>query len=325
MGDDKTGSSKVNPVFSVPLGGSGLTTTRLGMGCWAIGGHGWGPVRDEDSIRAIQYAFEAGCTFFDTADVYGLGHSENILQKALGDKIAQAVIATKGGVRWNQSGRTWRDCSPRYLEHALDESLHRLGLDVMPLYYVHWLDGVTPIQEVIEVMAQFRDQGKIKALGVSNFTCEQLLEAVHVARIDAVQVKFNLLNRDQGLSILPICRQYRIMPVFYGALADGLLTGKFSVRTTFDRDDHRSRSSDFQDRQFLDNLRIVDAIKTTETAKIATTGQIAIRWILDEIEGSAVLFGAKTAEQVDENLRSEKISLSASDHRFISNLSTFEE
>lgn len=312
----------MNPVSSVPLGGSGLTTTRLGMGCWAIGGHGWGPVHDEDSIRAIQFAFEAGCTFFDTADVYGLGHSEGMLRKALGNNIAQAVIATKGGVRWNQSGRTWRDCSPQYMEKALEKSRRRLGLDVVPLYYVHWLDGVTPVQEVIEVMAQFRDQGKIKALGVSNFTCEQLLEAVKVTRIDAAQIKFNVLDRNQGLSILPVCRKYGIMPVFYGALADGLLTGKFSVMTTFGTDDHRSRSGDFQERQFLDNLRIVDAIKTIESAKIATTGQIAIRWILDEIKGSVVLFGAKTAKQVDENLRSEKVSLSESDHRFISNLST---
>lgn len=323
MGGDKAGFSHMNSVFSVPLGGSGLITSRLGMGCWAIGGHGWGPVRDEDSIRAIQYAFEAGCTFFDTADVYGLGHSENILRKALGEKTDRAVIATKGGIRWSQSGRTWRDCSPEYLEKALDQSLRRLGLDVIPLYYVHWPDGMTPVHVVIEALDRFRKEGKIKALGVSNFNRDQLLEAVQVSRIDAVQVRFNLLDRDQALSILPICREYGIMPVFYGALADGLLTGKFSGRATFEQDDHRSRSADFQDRQFLDNLRIVDAIRTTEAAKTATTGQIAIRWILDEIEGSAVLFGAKTAEQVDENLRSEKISLSESDHKFISSLSSY--
>lgn len=304
---------------TVPLGGSGLTPSRLGMGCWAIGGHGWGPIRDDESIRAIRYAVESGCNFFDTADVYGLGHSEDILREALVEHRYHVIVATKGGVRWDSSGRTWRDCSPGYLAQALDESRRRLGLDTLPLYYVHWLDGVTPIAAVIEAMARFREERKISAVGLSNFTREQLLEAVRVSRIDAVQMKYSILDRGQALSILPVCREYGIMPVFYGALADGLLTGKFSSSTLFSADDHRSRAPDFQGQRFLDNLRMIETIRSLETARKATVGQIALRWILDDVEGAAVLFGAKTSSQVDEDLRSEEVALSDSDHRTISN------
>lgn len=307
--------------MTVPLGGSGLTPTRLGMGCWAIGRHGWGHVKDEDSILAVRNAVEEGCTFFDTADVYGFGHSERILREALDKQRFRVVIATKGGVRWDSSGSTWFDCSPDYLNQALDDSRRRLGLDILPLYYVHWPDGVTPIHEVIEAMARFRKEGRIKALGISNFNRDQLLEAVRVTRIDAAQMKFSVLDRGQALSLLPVCEKHGIMPVFYGALADGLLTGKFSATTSFGANDHRGRSPDFQGMRFLDNLQVVEAIRSTDAAKGATVGQISIKWILDEIEGSAVLFGAKTASQVAENLRAEMISLSESDRRILSGLS----
>ena len=171
-------------------------------------------------------------------------------------------------------------------------------------------------------MARFREKGKIKALGVSNFSREQLLEAVQMTRVDAIQVRFNMLDRDHALSILPVCRQYGITPVFYGVLADGLLTGKFSATTKFGTDDHRSRSQDFQGERFLNNLRIVEAIRSTEAAKKVSIGQIALRWVLEEIECAAVLFGAKTTDQMEENLYAEQISLSESDHRFISDLHT---
>jgi aryl-alcohol dehydrogenase-like predicted oxidoreductase len=310
----------MSALSSVTLGGSELNVTRLGMGCWAIGGHGWGPVRDEDSIRAIRHAVECGCNFFDTADVYGLGHSELILREALAEQRSRVVIATKGGVRWDAAGNTWRECSPGYMSMALDESRRRLGLDVLPLYYVHWPDDVTPVAVVIEAMARFREQGKIGALGVSNFTGEQLRAAIRITRIDAIQIKFSILERNQALSILTVCRKNGITPVFYGVLADGLLTGKFSPASTFRSDDHRSRMPDFQGQRFLDNLRVVEAIRSTAAAKKATLGQIALRWVLDKVEGSAVLFGAKKVSQVDEDIHSADVLLSAADRRFISNL-----
>lgn len=305
---------------TVALGGSRYTPTRLGMGCWAIGGHGWGPVRDKDSIRAIKYAVEAGCTFFDTADVYGLGHSERILREALAEQRSQVVIATKGGVRWNAAGKTWHDCSPGYLSNALDESRRRLGLDILPLYYVHWMDDVTSAAAVIEAMARFREEGKIGAIGISNFSLEELKKAIQITRIDTVQVKYNILSRDEAALILPVCRENRITPVFHGALAEGLLTGKFTTATTFGTDDHRSRMPDFQGKRFFDNLRVIDAIRSTTAVRTSTLGQIALRWILDETEDSAVLFGAKTKSQVEENLQSAETLLSDADRKFITSL-----
>ena len=311
----------MSPLATVALGGSGLRVTRLAMGCWAVGGHGWGPVRDEESIRAIRYAVERGCTSFDTADVYGLGHSERILREALGEERSRVIIASKGGIRWDGTGKTWRDCSPDYLDKALDESRRRLGLDTLPLYYVHWPDGVTPVSAVIEAMARFREQGKIGALGVSNFTCEQLQMAIRTARIDAVQIKGSLLDWSQALAILPLCREHGITPVFYGALADGLLTGKFSTASTFGADDHRSRTPDFQGQRFADNLERVNTIRATAVAKKAPLGQIALRWVLDEAEGSVALFGAKTIRQVEENIRSMDVGLSDADRKTIAGLS----
>lgn len=306
---------------TVALGGNGSQVSRLGMGCWAIGGHGWGPpVRDGDSTRAIRYAAECGCNFFDTADVYGLGHSERILQEALGEARTRVVIASKGGIRWDATNRTWRDCSPAYLGTALDASRRRLGLDTIPLYYVHWPDGVTPVAAVMETMARFREQGKIGALGVSNFSLAQLQMAMRVTRIDACQMKYSLLDRSEAASILPACLENGITPVFYGALADGLLTGKFSAASTFGPDDHRSRMPNFQGQRFLDNLRRIEAVRASAVAARATLGQIALRWVMDAVAASVVLFGAKTVDQVSENVRAADVEFSDSDRRTISGL-----
>ena len=297
--------------------GSVQNVSRLGMGCWAIGGHGWGETNDEESLDAIQHAFELGCNFFDTADVYGLGHSETLLGRALAGHKDRAIIATKVGIRWDSSRRTWKDCSPAYLRQAVDESRSRLQLDSIPLCYVHWPDNVTPVCELIEEMARLREKKFINAVGLSNFSLQQLQEAVSIAKIDALQFKSSIIYRTGVSELLRFCLENGVTPVLYGVLADGLLTNKFNASSTFVADDHRNRLPEFQGEQYLKNLKIAQKVAKLAAQLNALPGQLALRWTLDAAPGSIALFGAKTAEQVDQNLRARELNLSAENKRLI--------
>lgn len=279
--------------------------TRLGMGCWATGGHGWGTVNDDDSIMAIRHAFERGVTFFDTADCYGFGKSERILQQALGDNLKSIFVASKGGVRWDDSGRVWNDSSPAYLRAAVEASLQRLGLERIPLYYLHKPDDITPISEMMGALVRLREEGKIGAIGVANFTLAQLAEALKTAPVRAVQNQFNLLQRSRAMEFAAMCQSNKVLYVAFGALADGLLTGKFNSCSTFCNDDHRSRLPAFRGETFLVNLLCVENLKTVAKKRGRSLGQLALRWVMDRYAWTCPLFGAKTAQQVEENLGAE--------------------
>ena len=284
------------------LGKTGIEISRLGMGCWAIGGHGWGKVNDEDSIRAVRCALDNGVTFFDTADAYGLGKSETLLADVLGPLRKDVVIATKGGVRWNESGKVWTDISPGSLRQAVENSLRRLKLDCIPLYYIHKPDDVTPVQESVFALARLREEGKIGAIGVANFNADQILQALQAAPIDAVQVRFNVFDQDNINKILSICRDHNITLVAWGALADGLLTGKFKAVTIFPPDDHRSRMAEFDGDNILRYAKCVEMLEALASSTGHRISHLALRWVLDIAPFTCSLFGAKTDTQVKENL-----------------------
>jgi aryl-alcohol dehydrogenase-like predicted oxidoreductase len=275
------------------------------MGCWAIGGHGWGKVRDEDAIRAVRSAFEKGVTFFDTADAYGLGKSESLIANVLGSSRTKVVIASKGGVRWNESGQIWSDISPVYLRLALENSLRRLKLDCIPLYYIHKPDIITPIQESVAALERMREEGKIGAIGVANFSADQLLLALRVAPIAAIQVRLNIFDRDASKDLLSICRKHGVILVAWGALADGLLTGKFTANTKFSDDDHRCRMPQFSGASFLRYEKCLKLLQQLATDRQRHVGQLALRWVLDFESFTCSLFGARTDIQVTENLRAD--------------------
>jgi myo-inositol catabolism protein IolS len=298
---------------TIRLGRTGPYISRLGMGCWAIGGHGWGKVRDEDSIRAVQCALENGVTFFDTADTYGLGKSETLLASVLGSSRVEVVIASKGGVRWNETGKVWSDTSPTYLRLAVENSLRRLKLDCIPLYYIHKPDDVTPIQESVAALERMREEGKVGAIGVANFSVGQLLKALQVAPIAAVQVRLNIFDRDASQEILGICRKQGITLVAWGALADGLLTGKFTANTRFLDDDHRSTMSEFTGDSSLGYFKCLGLLEQLATDRGRQVSQLALRWVLDLADVACSLFGAKTDIQVMENLGANGWSLTKKD------------
>jgi aryl-alcohol dehydrogenase-like predicted oxidoreductase len=299
--------------------------SRLGFGCWATGGHGWGHFDQHEASTAVKCAFDRGVTFYDTADVYGFGKSEERLCRALGNHRHEVIIATKFGVRWDYSGRTWKDNSPAYMRQALEASLRRLKLECIPIYYIHWHDGKTDLADILQAMRDCLQEGKIGAIGVSNFSVEQLTEAAEIAPIHAFQTRFNLLQKKAKKDSLPICRSKNIAFVSWGSLADGLLTGKFLKESKFSDDDHRSRSSNFQGSKFLFNLDKVEKLKRLASVRNVTAAQLSLRWLLDTTGVGSVLVGAKSPLQIEENIKALDWCLTDNEYKQIDSLSVEEE
>lgn len=297
------------------LADTGQPITRASMGTWQLGGHGWGRVDEDQAVAAVRRALDLGVNFFDTADVYGLGRSEELLSRTLGKRRHDLVIASKFGVRWDSQGRTSKDISPRHLRQALEASLRRLRLDCIPLYYVHWPDGLTPIGETMAELARCRQEGKIRWIGLSNFSADQIREALAVTDVQALQVQFSLLSRAAVAELLPLAEKARITLVTWGSLAQGLLTGKFDAQSTFGHDDCRSRHEDFLGDRFRRNLEMVEALKRVAERFQTTPAQVALRWLLDTPGVGSVLFGAKSPAQVDDNLAATEWRLPDTEYR----------
>jgi aryl-alcohol dehydrogenase-like predicted oxidoreductase len=302
----------------IPLGTDGPHVSRLGLGGCPLGGHGWGTDFDiKEGERAVRRALELGVNFFDTADVYGLGRSEELLSRALGAERHRVTIATKFGVRWNAHGRTWHDLSPSYMQAALEASLRRLRVESISLYYAHWPDGRTPIEETIAALERCREEGKIQAIGVSNFSGGQLTAACKVAPISAMQVQCSLVDQEPFDSVRAAVRSLHVPLITWGSLAQGLLTGKYDSRSAFGADDRRHRYTNFLGQKFGENLRVVDALKQISRRIGKSPAQIAIRWLLDTQDVGGVLFGAKRPSQVEDNLGAIGWQLASDDYRLL--------
>jgi aryl-alcohol dehydrogenase-like predicted oxidoreductase len=299
--------------------------SRLGFGCWATGGHGWGNIDDHEAVAAVKCAFDRGITFYDTADVYGFGKSEERLCRALGKHRHNVTIATKFGVRWDDNGKTWKDISPSYMRKALEASLRRLKLECIPIYYVHWPDGKTDLTDILQVMTDCIQEGKIGAIGISNFSAEQIKEAVEIGPIHAYQTRLNLLERKAKYDTLPLCRANNIAFISWGSLADGLLTGKFLKESTFSDSDHRNRNPHFHGSQLLLNLKKVEKLKRLASARNVSTAQLALRWLLDTTGVSSVLVGAKSPIQIEENIGALDWSLTFGEYDQIDTLTIEDE
>lgn len=283
------------------LGLTDLEVSRVGFGCWAIGGHGWGKVDDQESIRAVRRAFDLGVNFFDTADIYGFGHSEEILCKALGEDRKRVVIATKFGMRWDEKGKVTRDASASRVVEALEGSLRRLQLDSIPLYQIHWPDPQTPVEETMEALKKCQATGKIRYLGCSNFSAQMIIGAQQLHRVESLQAPYSLLDRDIEGSLLSSCRQFQMGVVAYNPLAQGLLSGKFGLEARFSSDDVRSRSKYFQPGEFERNLGVVARLTKLAKQYGKTPAQVALRWVLDHPQLTCVIPGVKKPEQIEEN------------------------
>ena len=298
------------------LGSTDIRVSRIGFGCAAIGGHDYGPVDDKTSIAAVHRALDLGINFFDVADVYGFGHAEEVLGRALQGRREQAVVATKVGVRWDESGKTRRDLSPTWLARAIDGSLRRLKLDSIDLYQIHWPDHATPIPDALAVLEEFRASGKIRHIGCCNFNQTELDQALAVAAVKSFQIPLNLLDQSR-LGLVQHAAGHGLGVQCYDVLARGLLTGKYDGATRFAGSDTRSRSDYFKGDRFTSGLQLVGRLKSIGDAHGCTVAQVAVRWAIGQSGVTVALTGIKTPSQADDNAGAAQCPLTADEARYL--------
>jgi aryl-alcohol dehydrogenase-like predicted oxidoreductase len=281
--------------------GTNLQFSRIGLGTWAMGGWMWGGTDETESIRTIHSAIDRGVTLIDTAPVYGFGRSEEIVGKALAsDGLRHRVsIATKVGLDW-ADGQPFRNATRTRIFAEIEASLRRLRTDVIDIYQVHWPDPWTPIEETADAMAMLFKQGKIRAIGVSNFSPIQMNEFGLVAPIHSAQPPYNLFERGIERNVLPYCERDGIAVLAYGAICRGLLSGRIDRDTKFEGDDLRATDPKFRAprfKQYLEAVRLLDRFARENYSKRVI--HLALRWVLDQPGVTSALWGARHADQLD--------------------------
>jgi len=309
------------------LGRCDLVVSRIGFGCEQLGGFDWGHVDAGDVVAAVHTALDAGVNFFDTADVYGLGRSEEMLAKALGPRRRDVVIATKFGVNWRtnrSSGRalTFVDCSPRRVSEALEGSLQRLKIDCIPLYQIHWPDPKTPIGSTLEALTRCQKEGKIRYIGCSNFRLGVLVAAVGHCTVSSAQTLYSLIDRTAENDVLRFCKERNVGVLVYGALAHGLLTGKYMPGAEFPANDRRSRLPTFTPGGLADKYPVIKQLQYAAARYGVTPAQVAIRWVLENPAVSCVVTGVKTSRQIEENVGALGWQLSQEDRESITRVAS---
>ena len=299
-----------------------LVISRLGFGCAPLGGTDWGPFDEQESMASVSRAVELGVTLFDTADVYGLGRSERLLSRALAERRHDVVIASKCGVNWEerpagQRARTFYDSSPKRVVEALEDSLRRLRVDVIPLYFLHWPDPHTPLADTVEAIVRCQDAGKIRHFGLSNFSAAQIREVYAVTSVAAVQVQYSLIDRTAEMEIFSCCRELGISAITYGSLAQGLLAGNYDAETRFGQDDRRRHLRDFGGEELQANMLIVHRLKELARRRQKSPAQLAMRWALDNPAVSGIIAGIKSRGQLEDNVEAQGWRLDPADYRYL--------
>jgi aryl-alcohol dehydrogenase-like predicted oxidoreductase len=279
--------------------GTPLTVSRVGLGTWAIGGWMWGGTDDEESVKTIHAAVECGVNLIDTAPAYGFGRSEEIVGRAIAERQlrSRVVIATKTGLEW-KDGRVFRNASRNRILREITDSLRRLRTDYIDIYQAHWPDPLVPIEETAEAMQALLDQGKIRAIGVSNFSVAQIDRFLRVAKLHVVQPPYNLFEREIEAELLPYCRRSNLATLTYGALCRGLLSGKLQENAQFQGDDLRLTDPKFQApryAQYLAAVRRLDQFAKDRYGKGVI--DLAVRWLLDQ-GATTALWGARHPGQL---------------------------
>ncbi len=281
--------------------GADLRFSRIGLGTWAMGGWMWGGTDEQKSIRTIHSAVDRGINLIDTAPVYGFGRSEEIVGKAiaLAGMRNRVVIATKVGLDWS-NGEPFRNATRERIFAEVEASLKRLRTDVIDIYQVHWPDPMTPISETADAMATLYKQGKIRAIGVSNFSPQQMNEFGLIAPIHTAQPPYNLFERAIEKTVLTHCAWEGIAVLAYGAICRGLLSGRMTPDTKFEGDDLRRTDPKFQPprfAQYLDAVRLLDEFAQKNYGKRVI--HLALRWVLDQPGVTSALWGAREPAQLD--------------------------
>lgn len=283
--------------ISVP--GTELQASRVGLGTWAIGGWLWGGTDEQDSINTIHRAVELGITLIDTAPVYGFGRSEEIVGKALkGLDRDKVVLATKVGLEWKGES-VFRNSTPERIRQEVEDSLRRLGVDVIDLYQIHWPDPLVPREETGQQMQKLVEEGKIRAIGVSNYSPEDMTAFSREAKLSTAQPPYNLFERGVEESVLPWCQENSVALLTYGALCRGMLSGRMRADTEFVGDDLRKWDPKFMEPRFVQYIKAANLLNDLAQERYGKTVMaLAVRWILDKGVEIA-LWGGRHPAQLD--------------------------
>jgi aryl-alcohol dehydrogenase-like predicted oxidoreductase len=285
----------------IHIPGIPFPVSRIGLGTWAIGGWMWGGTDEPESIRTIEAALDLGVNLLDTAPVYGFGRSEEIVGRAVpGSRRDTVAIATKAGLAW-RDGKVYRDSSPARIRQEVEDSLRRLRTGWIDLYQVHWPDPSVPFEETAEALSKLKDEGKIRAIGVSNFAPEQMARLAAHAPLATAQPPFNLFERGAERDVLPWCRKAGVATLTYGALCRGLLSGRMTEDTKFLGDDLRRWDPKFKQPRFGQYLSAARALRNYAADELGRSlVELSVRWILDQPGVSVALWGARRPEQLAE-------------------------
>jgi len=285
----------------IKLGRTNLQVSRIAFGTWQLGGD-WGATDEKAAIAAIQHAADMGINFFDTAQGYGFGASEDLLARALkGHPRDQIVIATKGGLRPTNRGGVERDASPRWIRDGVEASLKALGTEYIDLYQIHWPDPRTPFGNTAGALAELVAAGKIRHVGVSNFDADQMEDFSKALQVETLQPPYHLFRRDIEASILPYTRTHDIGVLVYGPLAHGLLSGALTEDSKFAPNDWRSKSAVFRGDAYRRNLAVVSALQRFATFELGTTvSRLAVAWTLANPAVHVAIVGTRDPKHVDD-------------------------
>jgi aryl-alcohol dehydrogenase-like predicted oxidoreductase len=301
------------------LGNTDLEITRVGFGAWAIGGNGyafgWGPQDDEASIATIHHALERGINWIDTAAVYGLGRSEEVVGRALEGVTDRPYVFTKASLLDGGNGRIVHKLKRDSVLDEAEASLERLGIDAIDLYQIHWPDPDADIEEGWDALAELKDQGLVRHIGVSNFNVDQLRRIQEIAPVESLQPPYSLVDRKVEDEILPFAEREGIGVIAYSPMGSGLLTGKMTRERieSLPEDDWRKHSDRFREPQLSDNLELVERLQTVAERHDTTPGAIAVAWTLCNPAVDGAIVGFRRPDQVDPLVEAGSLELSADD------------
>jgi aryl-alcohol dehydrogenase-like predicted oxidoreductase len=298
------------------LGNSDLEITPIGIGAWAMGGgdwaFSWGRQEDKESIAAIQVALDAGVNWIDTAAVYGLGHSEEVVGKAIEGRAHRPYVFTKCSLVWNDQREIGHSLKAVSVRRELEASLRRLRVDVIDLYQIHWPDPESEMEEGWQTLAQLQKEGKVRYIGVSNFNVAQMKRLERIAPITSLQPNYNIVTRDIEKDVLPFCREQHIGVIVYSPMKSGLLTGKMTREriASLPADDFRPRTASFKEPLLSRNLGMVEVLRGIGERHGRTPGEVAIAWTLRDPVVTGAIVGLRSPEQATQIVRSAEFRLS---------------
>jgi len=315
-----TSQTEIQPMTKRPLGNSSLQISPIGFGAWAIGGNwqfGWGAQNDTDSIAAIHRALELGVNWIDTAAVYGLGHSEEVVARALaGWSGPRPHLFTKCGMIWSDKGEIAYSLKTASIRREMENSLRRLRVQTIDLYQIHWpADDLPETEEGWRTLAALQKEGKVRWIGASNFTVKELEKARQIAPVTSLQPPYSLVRRDAGKELLPYCARANIGVLVYSPMASGLLTGAMTRQriAALPPEDWRTRNPEFQEPKLAANLALVERLRSVGLRHGCSPGEVAIAWTLRNPAVTGAIVGARNAPQAEGVLRGATLQLTAAE------------